>query len=169
MSQGEEMARGMRSVGGVCLGLAALALLLAGVVSATLIIGPVTTGSTSIWNFPSTGCSASVTPIASGNFPVNNGDDIKFYYNFTYSDTRSGPNLQVAHHYFNMTIAYSRASGDQFTFNTYDTQGTSSGSDSLNLTVYNVLKPATIYVTGIAQVSGACSAYDAETGVLTLV
>jgi hypothetical protein len=149
----------------VCLGLAVAALALSGVVSAATLIGPETRGSTSI---SSGGCSASVTPIPSGNFNVNNGDNVKFYYNFTWSDTRIG-SPPVAKHYFNMTISYTRMSGDISTEEVHYTSGSASGPGSLTLTVYNVYEGEYIGVTGIAQVSLACSAYDADTGVLYLV
>lgn len=148
----------------------AVLVLLSGVVRGAQVFGSAGTGTTSI---TSTTCSADV----SGTIPSvlnvdNNGaDSVLLYFNVSWSDTRnSGPS---ATHYFNMTVSYSRASGDQWAATTVVTSGTQSGSQNHLITVVNVLPPSTIGLSWLAQLtSSACSpnpTSDYASGTITLV
>lgn len=141
-------------------------LLLAGTVRAN-VFAFAGTGTTSI---TTSSCYADVYGLIPSVLDVNNGDDIDFYFNVSWSDTRGSGS---ATHYFNMTISYSRASGDQWASHTVLTLGSGSGTQNMLVTVMNVIPPATIGVSILAQLtSSPCNpnpTQDSASGTVTLV
>lgn len=137
-------------------------LLLCGGVLGALVTGATGTGTTSI-SGPTT-CSAVVGGTIPAQLDINNGDDVIIYYDVSLSDSRN-PNSEPATHYFNMTISYTKWSGDEFAEWEVVTYGDDSDSRRLSITVMGVQEDELIGVIWMASIScSTCSDFDEKSG-----
>lgn len=142
-------------------------LLLCEGVLGVLVTGATGTGTTSISGPAS--CSAVVGGSIPAELDINNGDDVIIYYDVSLSDTRS-PNSDPATHYFNMTISYTKWSGDQWAEWEVETDGGDSDSRRLSITVIGVEEDEMIGVIWMASIScpPTCSDFDEISGGINL-
>jgi hypothetical protein len=113
------------------------------------------------------GCDAQTSGAVPQLMDVSNGDDLRYYYDVSWSDTRQSGSPK-AYHNFTLILAYNRSVGDQYAWKNVQTTGTQggSGSDTLSLTIYQVQLPADVFVHWFANITvpGVCSDSDYRGG-----
>ena len=149
-------------------GIAAL-MLISGNALGAVVLGAAGAGHTVVDTRPPY-CDATVSGVIPSVLDIDDGDDVLCYFNVSWDDGRSGGS-STATHYYNMTLSYTKVTGDQFTERTEYTNGDDSGSASLQDTVVNVEEGESILVVWTASVSvpGYCSAFDQKNGSIQLV
>ena len=135
-------------------------------VLAALVAGGEAQGSTEI---TSISCSADVFGVVAPTpLNVNNGDDVRFYFNVSWSDTRSSGSPTATHEFY-LKAQWATTEWVEDT-KTVLTTGSSSGSDNRFVTVPTVNENYVIVVTWRATLSAGptCIPSDEEVRTVTL-